>query len=369
MSGPTRVLWLAKGLGRGGAERLLADCARYLARDRYEVEVAYVLPWKDALRPELEALGLPVHCLSGGRPGDLRWTLRLRRLVREGRFDIVHTHMPIPAIAARLVLARPRPALVHTEHNLWPRYHWATRWANAATYGRNSAVIAVSHAVARTITDDSVPITVIHHGVVAEDFRIDFDSRASARKALGLPTDVFVVGTVANFTPKKDQHTLLRAFADLRQARPGCRLVLIGTGPLEHELKRAARTLGLGTDVLFTGSRADVAALLPAFDVFALTSLQEGLPISLVEAMASGVPAVVTDVGGTAEVLTDRREGLLVPPNRPDLVTAAFDELAGAEAWRAQLGLNARERARSLDIGAAQRRVEDVYAHVLGRAS
>lgn len=369
MRAPTRVLWLTKGLGRGGAERLLADCARSLARDRYEVEVAYVLPWKDALRPDLEALGVRVHCLGGGRVGDLRWTLRLRRLVRDGRFDIVHTHMPVPAVAARLVLARPRPALVHTEHNVWSRYHWATRWANAVTYRRNTEVIAVSHAVARSIDPDSAPVTVIHHGVVVGDFGADLTARRVSRSALGLSESAFVVGTVANFTPKKDQRTLLRAYAELRRDHPESRLVLVGTGPLEAELKATAEALGLGDSVLFTGSRGDVAALLPAFDVFALTSLQEGLPISLVEALASGVPAVATDVGGTSEVLTHRSEGLLVASGRPDLVAAALAALADDEQWRRELGRTARRRAASLDIGAAQRRVEDVYARAAPRAS
>ena len=124
VTGPARVLWLAKGLGRGGAEQLLAGCARHVDRNRFDVEVAYVLPWKDALVPELRAVGIPVFCLNGGRPADPRWALRLRRLAHERGYDLVHTHMPVPAVAARILLGGDgvgRPRLVHTEHNLWHR--------------------------------------------------------------------------------------------------------------------------------------------------------------------------------------------------------------------------------------------------------
>ncbi|GAA4992652.1 hypothetical protein GCM10025734_21050 [Kitasatospora paranensis] len=166
MSGRRRVLWLAKGLGRGGAEQLLLNCARHADTGRYEIEVAYVLPYKDALVPALEAAGVRVHCL-GAAPGAL-WPVRLRGLLAERRYDLVHSHMPIPAVAARLsAFGRRAPRLVHTEHNVWERYRTATRWANALTYRRNDAVIAVSHAVAATIgRRRPAPdwVTVVHHG-------------------------------------------------------------------------------------------------------------------------------------------------------------------------------------------------------------
>ena len=125
--------------------------------------------------------------------------------------------------------------------------------------------------------------------------------------------DVPVVGTVANLTAKKDQSTLLRAFAILRGDRPDARLVVVGAGVLEDQLRREADQLGLGTSVLWAGSRPDVPQLLPAFDVFALTSRFEGLPIALLEGMAAGLPVVVTPVGGVGEVVTDGREGFFAP--------------------------------------------------------
>ncbi|MFD9067199.1 glycosyltransferase [Kitasatospora purpeofusca] len=373
---PVRVLWLAKGLGRGGAEQLLLNCARHADRSRYRIEVAYVLPWKDALAPALTEAGVAVHCLGGvpGTPGraDPRWPLRLRRLLAQRRYHLVHTHMPVPAAAARLLaptLTGRGPRLVHTEHNVWERYRPATRWANALTYRRNDAVIAVSHAVARTVPPGRRRpgewVTVVHHGPDLAGASGGPAARAAARAELGLPDEAFVVGTVGNLTPKKDQATLLAAHADLLRRHPRARLVLIGTGPLEGQLRARAAELGIADAVLMTGSRSDVPQLLPALDVFTLSSRQEGLPVALMEAMTSGLPSVVTRVGGIPEVLDDGEQGYLVPPGDPSALADAFARLAEEPDLRTRLATAARERSERFDVAGAQRAVEAVYARVL----
>jgi len=361
----TRVLWLAKGLGRGGAEQLLVNCARHADTSRYEIEVAYVLPWKDALVADLERAGVRVHCL-GGPPGRL-WPWRLRQLLAERRYDLVHSHMPVPAVAARLLsYGRRAPRLVHTEHNVWERYRRPTRWANALTYRRNDAVVAVSRAVAGTIPASRRRpgefVHVVHHGPDLGGAPSGPEARAAARRALGLPADAVVIGTVGNLTAKKDQAGLLTAFAELRREHPEAALVLIGAGPLEDQLRAQA-----GDGVVFAGSRPDVPALLPGLDVFTLSSRQEGLPVALMEAMTSGLPSVVTRVGGMPEVLDDGEQGYLVPPGDPSALAAALGRLTEDEGLRERLGAAARERAKSFDVAGAQRSIERVYERVLRR--
>ena len=373
----TRVLWLAKGLGRGGAEQLLVNCARHIDTSRFDIEVAYVLPGKDALAAALEQAGLRVHCLGGapGTPGraDPRWPWRLHRLLAERRYGLVHSHMPVPATAARLLaLGRGAPRLVHTEHNVWERYRTATRWANAWTYRRNDAVIAVSRAVAATIPAGRRRpgdwVSVVHHGPDLTGAPTGPRARAEARAALGLPGDAVVIGSVGNLTPKKDQATLLGAYAALRREHPRARLVLVGAGPLDGPLRARAAELGLD-DVVFTGSRPDVPALLAGLDVFTLSSRQEGLPVALMEAMTSGLPSVVTRVGGMPEVLDDGEQGYLVPPGDPLALGAALGRLAGDAALRARLGAAARERSARFDAAGAQQAVEAVYRRVLRAGS
>lgn len=367
---PVRVLVLAKGLGRGGTERLIVGAARHLDRSRFELVVAYLLPWKDAFVADIEATGTEVVCLDAPRPTSVAWLHRLRRLVRERRIDVVHTHMPLPAVAARLALPGRRPAFVHTEHNMWDRYRRPTRWANAATYRRNARVIAVSDGVAGSIRS-RVPVEVVVHGTDPSLAVSGEAARVAARAELGLAPDARVVGSVGNFTAKKDQATLLRALAGLPAAGLGgggdALLVLVGLGPLEDELRALARQLGIAERVVFAGSRDDVFALLPALDVFALSSRFEGLPIALLEAMASGVAPVATRVGGIPEVITDGRDGLLVDPGDPAALAAALARVLGDDGERARIAACARARAGDFDLVHAVRRAEEVYRQALGR--
>ena len=131
MSTP-RILLLIKGLGRGGAEQILASAAPHLDRTRFDYEVAYLLPWKDALVKDLADADVPARCLDGS--SGVAWVSRLRRLVSEGRFDLVHAHSPVAASAARVVLAVGGPPIVYTEHNEWERYHPLTYWSNMLTF-------------------------------------------------------------------------------------------------------------------------------------------------------------------------------------------------------------------------------------------
>jgi glycosyltransferase involved in cell wall biosynthesis len=366
---PVRVLVLAKGLGRGGTERLIVGAARHLDRSQFELVVAYLLPWKDAFVADIEATGTEVVCLDAPRPTSVAWLPRLRRLVRERGIDIVHTHMPLPAVAARLALPGRRPAFVHTEHNMWDRYRRPTRWANAATYRRNARVIAVSDGVAGSIRS-SVPVEVVVHGTDPSLAVTGEAARAAARAELGLAPDARVVGSVGNFTAKKDQATLLRAVAEVPPADLGgggdAVLVLVGLGPLEGELRTLARDLGIAERVVFAGSRDDVFALLPALDVFALSSRFEGLPIALLEAMASGVAPVATRVGGIPEVITDGRDGVLVDPGDPTGLAAALTRVLGDDDERARIAACARARAGDFDLVHAVRRAEEIYRAALG---
>lgn len=372
MTAPARVLMVAKGLGRGGTERLLASGLALLDPERFLAEVAYVLPGKDALVPEVEATGALVHCVGSAPRGQVAWPARLVRLVRLGRFDIVHTHMPAPAVVARLAVSGRRPALVHTEHNVWPRYRAATRWANALTYHRNAAVLAVSSGVAETIRPPALgrwlqapAAEVLIHGIDRTVVRRGPAARVAARATLGVDEGALVVGSVGNFTAKKDHRTLLEAFASLAVRHPTLQLVLVGSGPLERDLRAHADALVPGGRVKWTGSRGDVADLLPAFDVFALSSRHEGLSIALIEALAAGLACVATDVGGIPEVVVDGVNGMLVPPGRPAELAAAIELLLLDDQYRLALARRAVARSEHFSLTAAMGRLQDVYQAAL----
>lgn len=368
---PRRVLWLLKGLGRGGTERLVSGSLAHIDPARYRVEVAYVLPWKDLLVNDV-ARHAPVHCLGAGRAGRLAWIPRLRRLVTDRRFDIVHTHMPQPAVVARLILPRKRPVFVHTEHNVWQRYRRITSWSNALTYGRNATALAVSEGVAESIRQPRglghspwPDVQVLIHGIDLATVCTGPTARAEARRRLAIRPDELVVGSVGNFTAKKDHGLLLRAVAGLRSQLSGLRVVLVGSGPLENDLRREADRLGIAEIVTFTGSRGDVPELLPGFDVFALSSRHEGLPIALIEAMAAGLPPVATRVGGVAEIVEDGVSGILVAAGNSGAFAAGLAALLTDPARRAEIGAAAAARAKDFQLTGAVERLQDIYDDVL----
>jgi glycosyltransferase involved in cell wall biosynthesis len=259
---------------------------------------------------------------------------------------------------------------VHTEHNLWQRHRRPSRWANSLTLGRNRAVVAVSASVAESInpprsTVRRPRVEVLLHGINLNEIRpVDCD-RDRARAVLGVRHDELVIGTVGNLTRKKNQEMMLRATAILSQRVPNVRLVLIGTGPLEENLRRLAARLRIEERVTFLGSREDVLELLPGFDTFCLSSQFEGLSIALVEAMATGIPCVATAVGGMPEVVEDGVSGLLVPAGATEELATALEKVLRDETLRSRLCEAGRLRATAFDIGRAARRLQALYEEMM----
>jgi glycosyltransferase involved in cell wall biosynthesis len=364
-----RVLLLIKGLGRGGAEQLLASAAPYLNKSKFSYEVAYLLPWKNALVGELEQNGLRVYCLNGAR--GIGWVARLKQLISEEEVELVHAHSPYVAIGSRIGLGNAGPRLVYTEHNVWERYRRATYWGNLLTFPRNDHVFCVSEQVKLSIRLPKIfrfrrmpPIETLHHGIDLKQV-VGWGSTDGIREGLGIPAEAPVVGTVANFKAHKGYEYLLKAAALVKREASDTRFVLVGQGPVEKRAREQAHGLALDGMVTFAGFREDAPRVTATFDVFALASTTEGLPIALLEAMALGKAVVATHVGGIPEVIDHARGGLLVPPGDPRALADAILALLRDQELRQQLGNGARKRAADFDIRKAVRRMESVYEELL----
>jgi glycosyltransferase involved in cell wall biosynthesis len=331
------------------------------------VSAAYLLPWKDHLVGELRDAGVEATCLRARSDLDPRWIARLRSLVRDRRIQLVHAHSPVAAALARAALGR-RAAFITTEHNTWDRYRPATRRLNAFTFGHQQAVIAVSREVARSIGRRSgPPVHVIPNGIDADSIRALALTREAARDELGLPPGVPVVGTIGGVTAKKGHVHLVRATASLLARVPDARAVIVGL-PIDPEpVRRAIGEAGLEGRVLLAGYHPAAARLLPAFDVFALPSLHEGMPVSLLEAMALGIPVVASRVGGVPEVVTDGADGLLVPPADDGALAAALADVLLDAGRRRAFGEAGPATAERFSLTASVRRTEAVYDEALAR--
>lgn len=365
-STPARVLWLIKGLGPGGAERLLVLSAGQIDRDRFSVRVAYVLAWKDALVAELERTGVVVHCLGTKQSWDPRWLPRLRRLLRDDPVDIVHVHSPLAAIGARVVLRtmprRTRPRMVTTEHNVWDSYTPLTARVHALTSKGDDARLAVSHAVRASMPtrlhDDA---EVVIHGIDLEAVRAELDQRDSVRAELGIDNGELVVGTVANLRANKAYPDLLQAARIVVDRLPSARFVAVGQGPDEQSIRDLHRELELGDRFQLLGYRSDAVRVMTSFDVFCLPSRHEGMPVAVMEAIALGLPVVASAVGGVPELVRDREEALLLEPGQPGALADALIGLLEDPARRAVMAGAARRRSEEFAVDRSVRRVEAVY--------
>jgi glycosyltransferase involved in cell wall biosynthesis/predicted N-acetyltransferase YhbS len=366
-----RVLWVVKGLGPGGAERLLVAAANAHDRERFQIECAYVLPWKDHLVGELESAGVRTHCLSVRRT-DRRWTLRLVKLIRSGDFDVVHVHSPLPGsvarLAARSMRSADRPGVVSTEHNRWETHRLPTRLLNRTTSRWDDALFAVTDEVRESMRGRAGKRAVtLRHGIDVERVASERGHRAEVRAEFGIADDEFVVVTAANFRPQKDYPNLLGAARLLADRGVPVRIVAIGQGPQEAEMRTLHETLDLGDRVFLTGFRNDATRVMAACDAFVLASKWEGLPVAVMEALAIGLPIVATNVGGMAEELTDDVDALLVPPSDPAALAAAIERLATDSELCARLATAAAARAPEFDVARTVGEIESTYERVTRR--
>ena len=196
----------------------------------------------------------------------------------------------------------------------------------------------------------------------------DWHALAALRAQLGIAPDTFVVGTVGRLMPIKGFEYLIEAFAKFRrqQGRQESKLVIVGDGPLRAALEQSAENHGLSRDVEFLGMRTDVYDLIGVFDVFALSSLHEGVPIVLLEAMAIGVPIVASHVGGIPEILEDSREAVLVPARDPEALARAIGVVAGSSELRAELIRAARVRVETqFSIQSSAAKMREMYRSLI----
>jgi glycosyltransferase involved in cell wall biosynthesis len=333
-----------------GAEVLVAETIRRLG-PRIEPTVL-CLDAVGALGERLLAEGVPVVCL-GRRPGrDWRLAWRMARELRARRIDVVHAHQYTPFFYAALArcLSGGATRIILTEHGrhypdvVSPLRRAANRLALDHLADAVNACCGFSaRALARVDGFSGRRIEVIENGIELDRYNPAPD-RSAVRLSLGLDPDRRYAITVARFHPVKDHTTLLRGFQQVAVARPDVDLLLAGEGPLRGELERLTHSLNLEGRVRFLGVRSDVPALLEAVDLFALTSVSEAASLTILEAMASRLPVVVTAVGGNPEIVRQGVEGLLVPRGDAQAVAGAIMRLLDDPRAAARMGEAGRAR-------------------------
>ncbi len=324
---PVPVLYVFAALPVGGAEMLLYNQIEALDRSRFRPMVCSLRD-KGPMGKKIEELGVPVFALQGLKSNrfEFQVILRLKQLLIREKVSIVHTHLLDGGRYGRIAaLWAGSPCIVSTFHNVYTRRRMRIHLINRFLGKFTHRIIAVSEAVKRDLLryDGLEPDKVL---VIPN--MIDLDAfgrgdRERVRRELGFTPRELVLGCVARLEEQKGHVYLLEAANLLRRQRAGIRLLLVGDGRLRSSIEHKAKELGLLDVVVFTGTSNRVAELMSAMDVFVLPSLWEGLGLVLGEAMASGVPVVSTEVGGTSEIVLDGETGLLIPPGDPEAIRKA----------------------------------------------
>ncbi len=308
------IVHVLSSFGVGGQERVALDLAIGQKARGHEVSVISLAPEPDGvMADEFHAAGIPTSRVTKRGGLDPMLVPRLARAMRDCHADVVHTHNPLPLIYGAPAARLARAAAIHTKHGINPgsRGHHLLR-RSAAWLAHAFVAVSETTADQARAQHDAAPdkLHTIPNGIRLERYAPDPRARATARAELGLG-DAWVVGTVGRLDAAKNQAMLVRAMAPLLSSR--VRLVIVGEGEARAEIEAAIAELAEPQWVVMTGRRMDVPGLVHAFDVFALSSKTEGLPLVVPEAMAAGLPIVTTNVGGLPGVIEDQVTGLVVP--------------------------------------------------------
>ncbi len=321
MAGRINVLQITLGMGIGGLEKVILDLCRYLDPRRFQVMVCCLREGGEYAE-QLESDGFKVFLCSGkSKYGKYFVWLQVRKLLVREKIDIVHTHNTGAFLDGFLATRLTgTPVFIHTDHmREWPdkgRYMMAERVASHFT----GEIVAVS----QHLRDDLIKyehisprrIRVIYNGT---NFSVNADpnNEKEIREEFGIIPEEKVVGSISRLTKVKGYELLLRSVPLVVKKIPNVKFLIVGDGKEKAKLLNLAHSLGIANKVIFTGVRLDVPSIMRIFDLFALPSRSEGLPIVLLEAMAAGKPVVATAVGGVPEAVKDGETGYLVYTREP----------------------------------------------------
>jgi glycosyltransferase involved in cell wall biosynthesis len=376
---PIRILRVIARLNMGGPAIHVSNLAAGLEPRGYETTLVAgsLARGEDSMAFLAERLGIPVLTVPELQRevspiDDARSVRRMRDIIRELRPHILHTHTAKAGAIARAAAlvsgeARP-PILVHTFHgHVLKGYFDPVRTVFFKEVERSlarvtDALVAVSPEVRDELVAAGIAprekFAVIRLGIPLEERLGDATADLDYRQLYGIPEQAFVVGWVGRMTDVKDTDAVLEIVGAARAKGLDVALVMVGDGPDRERLEQLAHDLGIARSTFFVGYQPEVAGYYELFDAFLLPSVNEGTPVSAIEALASGTPVVATRVGGVPDVVRDGEDGFLFEPGDTDAAAERLARLASDPALRTTLGESGRERV--LERYSVARLVDDV---------
>jgi glycosyltransferase involved in cell wall biosynthesis len=333
-------------------------------RDRYEVIFIYLGSKEERENHHAKAGFKVIYLSQSASPRHFSPALvrKLAGTLKDNHVDILHCHAHKPTVYGAMAAAIARtPAVCAHVHGLGRTRGLRRKLMNYFVHKGVDLLLPVAEGVRQDVIRsnwglDPAKVVVLENSIDYAKFVDVTTTKAQARTSLGVEQGAFVFGAVGRLAPTKGLGYLLEALASVRRSVPRARLVLVGKGPAEVELRETAARLGLAEAVDFAGYRTNIEQVMRGFDVFVMSSVAEGMPRVILEAMAAGLPCIATDVGGIPEIMNSPDIGLLVPAANAEALAAAMMEMAAMAADKREL-LTAR----------ARQRVRDVYSHAIVR--
>jgi len=365
------IMQLVPSLRVGGAENQVVTLANSLDKTKFNVILCILQKGGPLLRQVSKDVSvIEIKYRQRYFPFAL---MKLIWILKKYKVHILHCHLYFSGFWGRIagLIARV-PVMITTEHGktLWKKKHhiWFERWIDKFTAMR----IAVSEDIKKIRIEreklSPQKIVVIPNAIDINKFKKTKKEIQLKKREFNLDTNTFIIGTVGRLVEAKDLFTLLDAVAILKQNMDNFKVLIVGDGVLRHALQNYAHKLHIMDKIIFTGSREDIPDLLAMFDVFVLSSIREGIPVALLEAMASKKAIIATKVGGIPEVLEDNKSGILIPPRHPDILVEKIMYLFNNLNERERLGLNAYIRVEEkYGINKVIKNIEQLYEDLARR--
>ncbi len=370
LAGPLAIVGIDPELGFAGGETQVLGLTVVLAREGHRAEL--ICDPAGRLWERARAAQIKCHPLAIRNSLDVSAAIRLRAILKRERYDVIHFHTSRAHAMAPWTRGFARALIVTRRMDYRPNRLFAPLLFNRAV----DRVVAISRAVADSLAEAGVDrsrIVTVPSGVDCDRFHPPSpEQRAHERASLGIQPEEIVIGAVGMLEPRKGHRYLIDAISALAApgsaARNGGRLrcIIAGDGSLRDELARQIVEAGCSSRVTMLGQTDDVREVLWASDLFAMPSVKEGLGVAVLEAMAVGLPAIASSVGGLGEVVEHDRTGILIEPARPDQLASAIARLADSSQLRSAMGAAARARAEvEYSMNAMAERTMALYRGIL----
>ena len=312
-----KVMYITHSLGVGGSEKLISDMAVELKRRGFDSVICCLDSlgeWGKKLRKE----GFKIFVLGRKKGIDLNVSKKIKNIIEKEHPDILHAHHYSPYFYTALSnFSRRRPKLIFTEHGRFYPDRVRVKRVVFNQFAKlfTDAIIGVCNFTKYSLSKYEMfpqnKIDVIYNGIKPKKYEGSIDADLK-RKELGLGASEVIIGSVGRLCSVKSYNILIRAFGEVKKRLQNVKLLIVGNGALRDDLEALSRHMGLSDDIIFLGERRDVPELMKIFDVFTLSSNLEAASLALLEAMASDLPIVATNVGGNSELIKDNETGVLV---------------------------------------------------------